>query len=67
MHHSLQSKKRWGKTPPVYMLGFLYSREKRERDLGVSSISESYIGRFEWRDANSDSDTLPLPLEAVRT
>lgn len=62
IHHSLQSKKRWGKAPPVYMLGFLYSREKRERDHGVSSTSEFYVGRFEWRDPSSDPDTLPLPI-----
>ncbi len=62
IHHSPQSKEHWGKAPPVYMLGFLYSRNKRPRDRGVSSTSEFYIGRFEWRSPEADLGTLPLPV-----
>jgi hypothetical protein len=62
IHRSRQSKEHWGKAPPVYMLGFLYSRDKRPRDRGVSSTSEFYIGRFEWRNPQADPGTLPLPI-----
>lgn len=62
IHGSSQSKKHWGKTPPVYIAGFLYSREKRERDRGAIPTSRFYVGQFEWRHANADSDTLPTPI-----
>jgi hypothetical protein len=62
VHHSPQSKKRWHRTPPVYVAGFLYSREKRERDRGTIPSSPFYIGRFEWRDPDTNEANLPLPM-----
>ena len=62
IHHSPESKQRWGKIPPVYVAGFLYSREKRERDRGALPTSDYYIGQFEWRDPDTDPDVLPIPI-----
>ena len=62
IHHSPQSKQRWRNTPPSYITGFLYSREKRERDRGAIPTSRFYIGQFEWRHTNTDPNNLPLPI-----
>ena len=63
IHHSPQSKQRWRNTPPSYVAGFLYSREKRERDRGAIPTSKFYIGQFEWRHTNTDPSNLPLPIQ----
>ena len=62
LYSSPQSKKHWRKTPPAYVVGFLYSRDKRERDRGAIPTSGFYIGQFEWRDPRADPDTLPTPI-----
>ena len=62
-HHSPQSKKRWRRRPPAYVIGFLYSREKRERDRGAILGSGFYVGRFEWRDPDADATTLPISMQ----
>lgn len=62
IYHSPQSRNRWRRKPPHFVSGFLYSREKRERDRGAIPMSPFYIGRFEWRDPNADPTALPLPM-----
>ena len=62
LYHSPQSKERWRKRPTVYIAGFLYSREKRDRDRGAIPESTFYVGRFEWRDPQADATTLPSPM-----
>jgi hypothetical protein len=59
---SEQSRKRWRGASPHYVTGWIYSREKRERDRWADERAQFYVGSFEWRDPDADPENLPLAM-----